>query len=243
MRRSRHSLYRLHDVTLAVALTAIGLAWVRAEWEPIRQRAGGIPGWSLQGPSYAPSPWSGQSAGMVRRWSALPANPIGNSPFYRSTRSVVATALYVMTGVACPWMVYLLYRARRPGRTWRFGRVRRPGAVACLAATVVLPFELIHVTLAPTRFLQTNVWYQGDVQQAQVRHFSRYPWPRGDIEGPFFTMLDGMPRHAGLLVAGSWLVLILTGTWRPERSWLDRAGRVLGWFWILAALHFLLFPA
>ena len=50
MPRSRRSADRLHDVILAVALTAIGLAWVRAEWEPIRQRAGRIPGWSIRFP-------------------------------------------------------------------------------------------------------------------------------------------------------------------------------------------------
>ena len=165
--------------------------------------------------------WSSRLAG----WSYSPPNPVGESPFYRSTRSVVATALYVMTGVACPWVVYLLYRSRRPGPTWRFGRVRRPGAIACLAATVVLPFELIHATLTPTRFLQTKVWYQGDLEKVQVRHFSRGGWPRVEMGDPFFDMLNGLPRHAGFVVAGSWLALILAGTWRPERSWLDRAGR------------------
>ena len=239
MARSNRSAYRLHDVILAVALTAIGLAWVRAEWEPIRQRAGRIPGWSLRDASL---PRIRPGKGPRSIWYTLPPNPVGDSPIYRSTRSVVATALYVITGVACPWMVYLLYRARRPGRTWRFGRVRQPGAVACLAATVVLPFELIHATFSPTGFLQTNVWYQADAQMVRVHHFSwaaRYSEGIGD---PFFNMLNGMPRHAGRVVAGSWLALILAGTWRPERSWLDRAGRALGWFWILAALHFFLFP-
>ncbi len=147
-----------------------------------------------------------------------------------------------MTGMACPWMVYLVYRSRRPGRNWRFGRVRRPGAVACLAATVVLPFELLLATLGPTRFLQTNVWYKADIQEAAIRHLSLSDRPPRNLEDPFFNMLNGMPRHAGLMVAGAWLALILAGTWRPERSWLDRAGRALGWFWILAAVHFFLFP-
>ncbi len=147
MPRSRHSLYRVHDVILAVALTAIGLAWVRGEWQSIRQRAGRIPGWSIRIPLTVSGYWS---SSRIRGWAYTPPNPVGDSPLYRSARSVVATALYVVTGVACPWMVYLLYRSRRGGRTWRFGRVRRPGAVACLAATVVLPFELVLATLGPT---------------------------------------------------------------------------------------------
>jgi hypothetical protein len=32
--------------------------------------------------------------------------------------------------------------------------------------------------------------------------------------------------------AAAWLTLALTGRWRPRPDWLDRAGRVLGIFWI-----------
>jgi len=207
---------------LAVAFTAIGIAWVQAKWEPIRHRAGRIPGWTY-----------------------IPQRFIANSVIYRSTRSVVATALYVMTGVASPWTVYLLYRSRRPGRTWRFGRVRRPGAIACLAATAVLIFELIHETASPAQPVpQINVWYQEDAQEVRIRYLSLSPWSsalryRYD---PLCTMLDGMSFDAGLVVAGAWLALILTKAWRPEQTWVDRAGRAIGWFWIVTALHFFLFP-
>jgi hypothetical protein len=35
--------------------------------------------------------------------------------------------------------------------------------------------------------------------------------------------------QAGLAVLVAWLVLIVSGRWRPEHSWLDDAGRALGW--------------
>ena len=38
----------------------------------------------------------------------------------------------------------------------------------------------------------------------------------------------------GAAVASSWMLLLVSGQWRPERSWVDRAGRALGWFWIAA---------
>ena len=38
----------------------------------------------------------------------------------------------------------------------------------------------------------------------------------------------------GTAIAASWILLLVSGQWRPERSWIDRAGRVLGWFWIAA---------
>lgn len=43
----------------------------------------------------------------------------------------------------------------------------------------------------------------------------------------------------GLAVIVAWATLILSGSWRRERSWVDRLGRVLGLIWIgYAALGF-----
>jgi hypothetical protein len=42
-------------------------------------------------------------------------------------------------------------------------------------------------------------------------------------------------HHAGWAVAVSWCTLALTGRWRPEPSWVDRWGRVLGCTWIILA--------
>lgn len=38
------------------------------------------------------------------------------------------------------------------------------------------------------------------------------------------------------VILTAWLSLILTRRWRPEPSWLDRSGRILGVFWILMAI-------
>jgi hypothetical protein len=220
MKRSRRSVYRLHDVMIAVAFTAIGLVWVQSELGPIRQLSGRIPGWSYQ-----------------------PLFPISRSPFFHSIRSVAATSLYVLTGIASPWAIYLLYRSKRPGRTWRFGRVRRPGAVASLAATVVLSFELLHATLlpwrGPERFI---VRYEAEDHEVWIHQITLARGNPLATPDPFFLMLLGMPRHAGLAVAGAWLTLFRAGAWRPESTWVDRAGRVLGVFWLVAGFHFLLFP-
>ena len=43
-------------------------------------------------------------------------------------------------------------------------------------------------------------------------------------------------REAGAWVAVAWATLALARAWRPEPSWIDRAGRVLG---VLAILHWL----
>lgn len=36
----------------------------------------------------------------------------------------------------------------------------------------------------------------------------------------------------GFTVAVVWLLLALSGRWRPEKSWIDRLGRLLGVVWI-----------
>jgi len=41
-----------------------------------------------------------------------------------------------------------------------------------------------------------------------------------------------LPALSGFAVLGAWLGLLLGGRWRPESTWVDRAGRVLGMYWI-----------
>jgi hypothetical protein len=43
----------------------------------------------------------------------------------------------------------------------------------------------------------------------------------------------GLPEAIGLTVAASWLTLASVVGWHPEPSWVDRAGRALGWCWIV----------
>ena len=40
----------------------------------------------------------------------------------------------------------------------------------------------------------------------------------------------------GFTVAAVWLLLALSGRWRPEKSWIDRLGRLLGVVWIACAI-------
>jgi hypothetical protein len=40
------------------------------------------------------------------------------------------------------------------------------------------------------------------------------------------------------VVTAVWLVTATANCWRPEKSWIDRTGRVLGVFWLLAAFAY-----
>jgi hypothetical protein len=51
--------------------------------------------------------------------------------------------------------------------------------------------------------------------------------------GPLMFEADhflGTMAMIGLSVGTGWMLLLISGRWRPEPSWIDRAGRVLGWF-------------
>ena len=114
--RNKRDALQIKDAMLAIAATAIGFAWVQAQWDTIQLFAG----------QYANRP-------QYTKWF------LGDRPFYQMTRMFTKDAIYVATALVCPWMVVLLLRARRGGRFWR---AQRPGAVACLAGTGVLIFEL-----------------------------------------------------------------------------------------------------
>jgi hypothetical protein len=63
-----------------------------------------------------------------------------------------------------------------------------------------------------------------------------------DVASPLWYIALDMHRrvlpraYAASAVAGAWLVLVLAGWWRPERSWIDRFGRALGFGWLAISL-------
>jgi hypothetical protein len=44
------------------------------------------------------------------------------------------------------------------------------------------------------------------------------------------------PKFLGMAVLASWMTLIVGRQWCAEHSWVDRVGRALGGFWIVAGL-------
>jgi hypothetical protein len=52
------------------------------------------------------------------------------------------------------------------------------------------------------------------------------------------SVLMRMPHPVSYAVLAAWTILFLSHRGRPERSWIDRAGRALGICWIVFALVF-----
>lgn len=122
--------------------------------------------------------------------------------FGRPSCYVVALALVL---IPLRWI-----RPRPPAS----GVLRQPGAVACLA--------MLGTIAANVALLKVGRAIQASTQQepSQIVIFSNwYQW---------YWATEGL----SLAVLGTWAALRLGSRWSPEPSWIDRAGRLVGFYWI-----------
>ena len=108
------------------------------------------------------------------------------------------------------WVLHL--RQPRPQRRELFSQ---PGTIACTATVAESGLFVVKVCFAQAYLLRRNL-----------------PLP-----GLYHLWLNRLPWN-GEVVAVAWLVLWLSGSWRSEPSWIDRAGRTLGVYWILTGVLF-----
>jgi hypothetical protein len=107
-----------------------------------------------------------------------------------------------------PWsFALLILRLRRP-RPGRRRLAAQPGFVASAMSSLVM--LLLGVTNAVPGWGWFNSYYLA------------------------FWMTDARPIAISLIA--SWTLMGCCGRWRPESSWIDRAGRALAILWIVAAL-------
>jgi len=118
--------------------------------------------------------------------------------------------LAVMPWVLTLSVAILVLRLRAPRPRWR-RLVRQPGFVACGMVTAWLIIMLV----------------SGLVGAPDARRW---------IQPGFGLDLVGSTSVAGVLILGAWTLLYVGGFWRPEKSRLDRAGRILGASWIALVL-------
>jgi hypothetical protein len=168
--------------------------------------------------------WIVQSPQMRFRWRQWPT-----APFVMALWGVSMALPHLF---ACT-MAWLVMRVRRPRQSWK--RIaRRPGTAACLVActpsiaTMGL-FAAFLVRSGRTGF-DAFVYPYYDRLRFDVLHITPFV-PRPTMG---MTLVPWSDR-VGFAVAGAWLTLWASGRWHPERSWIDRLGRVLGWAWIATA--------
>lgn len=108
------------------------------------------------------------------------------------------------------WVLRL--RQPRPNLARLF---RQPGMIACTATVAETSIFLLKVLLSEY-YLQRTTGFMPPLYGLWI---VRLPWN-------------------GEVVAIAWLVLWLSGSWRPEATWIDRAGRALGIYWIISGIFF-----
>lgn len=106
----------------------------------------------------------------------------------------------------------LLMQLRNP-RPARRRFVRMPGAMACLVATVA-------IGLTAAGGLATWAMTAPDNRHRMQRLFG--------------AIIFGS-HQVGAAVLWCWATMAISGRWRPEPTWLDRSGRLLGAGWVFTA--------
>ena len=90
-----------------------------------------------------------------------------------------------------------------PAGSARRERLSHPGVIACLLIAVVAPWPSVYGSILSV----TGIWQGGMITQG------------------LSFWLDG----AASAVFVSWVTIYLVDRWRPDPSWPDRAGRLIGW--------------
>ena len=205
---SDHAARRLGllDIMILVAATAIGLGG--AAYRRPRAAAVVIPriGIVARAPATPKPRYVATMTGYVTR-------PVSG---YSSTRWMrpAAEHLVPLLPVLAAWIgAYLIARLRSPRPRLR-RLLAQPGLSAALAVLATL---VIEATL-----LVGSAWVDGRSLRPGPRAFTQFT-----INGEIL-----LAHHAGWAVAIAWATQALVGRWRPEPSWLDRSGRLLGSIWI-----------
>ena len=123
---------------------------------------------------------------------------------------------FAMTALSVSCALCIL-RLRKPRPSLR-RIIRQPGAAACASVVIYAIVILIGDCIYERKYFAEHGWY------LLIEHMSLM----------FGCHLLGGP------VAGAWIVLWIGRVGRLEPSWIDRAGRVLGVYWIVklhSSLH------
>jgi hypothetical protein len=133
----------------------------------------------------------------------------------------------VLPHVAAMTMALVAIRMRRPRPPLR-RLFRSPGAVACAVASAAI--VLIACWSASVTAVGRGITYS---QYVEWLPNNGGHGKGAGVPHPFSgRLLIVYGDEVGFAVVGAWLMFLLAGRWRPERTWMDRAGRALGWIWL-----------
>jgi hypothetical protein len=136
----------------------------------------------------------------------------------------LSTLAAVLLPMLAAWTVSVLVARLIPPRPSRRRIALQPGSAACGVAVLVLVIETVSQA-ASLLYYEASYGYVG----ATWRVFGFATWLRTRV-----LLTASYPVSIGVIAA--WSVLLLSGRARPEPSWVDRTGRILGACWIAVAI-------
>jgi hypothetical protein len=178
------------------------------------------------------------TAGGFALWRAVGdtlGRHLGNVPFgafswFSSIVYRVVEAAFPLLAVLTPTV--LIWRLRRPRPRWR-RLMRQPGMAALCAALIPIATSLVGLRQIASLLANPASFVSGAGGE-DFNTFGSTVTVSGPPLGDIYTTYGA---GVGLWVLGAWLVLWLSGRRRPEKSWIDRLGRLvgIGWLMFLAA--------
>jgi hypothetical protein len=175
-------------------------------------------------------------------WLGLAAEPLSGSVGMTAFRLLPAASL---SAIAAPMtLACLACRLRRPRPAWR--RVALlPGTAVLVVCSALFAFRMVEVAIALSLpkvhyfgVARVSTIQLGEAVSLVVIRSTSRDGMVGYIEptGCLGVLTTSFVSLCGPAVAAVWLFLALSGRWRPERSWIDRLGRLLGATWIAISL-------
>ena len=175
-------------------------------------------------------------------WHGLTVEPGAEYWSVTPARLLIAA---VLSACATPLtLACLAFRLRKP-RPARRRLAIQPGSAAVIACSVIFAFQVVEVAIylavpkvdllggtnvSPLRFGDSVslVVMKSTLGNELVGHVEPMPC--------FGVLTTSLMTPCGPAVAAAWLILALSGRWQPEKSWIDRLGRLLGAIWIVTSL-------
>jgi hypothetical protein len=160
---------------------------------------------------------------------AQPAEGVLSRIVRRATRAILPVLMTVTPAV-------LILALRRPRPLLR-RLLHRPGIAACAVATPVLAAMAVGYGLLAAWGAWKSVGAPTIIPlPPHASPVHPYPTVRATHMQELWFGLDFMVAdcaYAQDVVAGAWLIMAVGRWWRPDRHWLDRLGRAVGFAWLL----------
>jgi hypothetical protein len=143
------------------------------------------------------------------------SDPSGTAGLAWRMALAAADAIEQLPPILASFSVTVLALRYLPPRPPLRRLLRQPGTIACAVASLFL--------------VPTSAAVLGSHLASGLP--LEVAWARAvrDLRPEYLT---GAAAAIGLAVAVAWVALAATERWRPEPSWIDRLGRLLGAFWI-----------